>query len=231
MHDNVTGSAHRSGTDGIHFYEGCKDILVYANTIERVGDDAISFGSFNGSKPNTGAICIRNTVRDVAGSIKLYGAVENVAIACNTVTRAANGGVTLWDDRDLSQSFDIKNVTIINNVLTDCGGPAVSGGVYLVMTKGNGIGQMRNIAILDNTIIRCKYGVTAASFVDGKKIWNLRIVGNRISDPKTGTAFFIKGLAGPAVIQDNQVSGTGIRPSSILESSIGLVRQFRNSFR
>lgn len=223
VHDNLSGPQHRSGTDGLHFYEACRDVLAYDNRVERVGDDAISFGSYNGLKPNLGAVIASNQVTDVAGSIKVYGAARNIVIADNSVTRGLNGGVTLWDDRNEGQSFDITDVSILSNVLTQCGGPAVSAGIYLMMSTGNGQGQMRRITIRNNICRDCKMGITLASFAPHKRFWDVVVEGNQIIQPKMGTAVFVKGVAGDVTLSNNRFTGTRGKPVQITSVDGGRV--------
>jgi polygalacturonase len=225
VHDNLSGSQHRSGTDGLHFYEACRDVLAYDNRVERVGDDALSFGSYSGMKPNVGAVVVGNQVTDVAGSIKVYGAARDIVIAKNSVTRGLNGGVTLWDDRNEGQSFDITDVSILSNVLTECGGPAVSAGIYLMMSTGNGRGQMRRITIRNNVCRECKMGISLASFAPHKRFWDVVLDGNQIIQPKAGTAVFVKGVAGDVTLSNNRFTGTRGKPVQITNVESGRVTE------
>lgn len=205
VHDNLGGEPHRSGTDGLHLYKGCRDVLVADNLVERVGDDAISFGSYLGTAPNTGSVCVGNRISHVAGSIKVYGAASGLSIFRNTAEAAFNGGVTLWDDRDAAQSFDISDIVIAENRIEACGGPSLSGGVYLAMTKGDGTGRMRDIVIRDNLIKRCTFGVSLASSVPNKRFGRISISGNLIEAPTRAVALVLRGAGGPVTIAGNTV--------------------------
>jgi hypothetical protein len=208
VHDHFSGSTHRSGTDGIHIYRSKGPGIVTSNEVSRVGDDAISFGSYDKLLFTGNVVCDANRINDVAGSIKIYGNANNFLIKGNHISKAQNGGVTLWDDRDLGQSFDIDNVIISDNVIELCGGPSRSGGVYITQTKGNGRQKMRHIQVANNKISECKNGITVRSVVSTKSTEDLTIENNIICC-STERGIFLESGEGEVQIKGNVINGSG----------------------
>jgi len=216
VHDHASGAVHRSGMDGIHVYRCPGPGVVSGNRIARVGDDAISFGSYQAMLPTTDFICRDNNVENVAGSIKMYGAVSRGLIENNVVKRGFNGGVTLWDDRDGDASHDISFVIIRGNRLSHCGGPARAGGVYIAQTRGNGIQRMRDITVVDNDISDCRYGISMSSSVPTKGQARITIRENRIRNSEQN-GILVSDIYEFARIEENEIVQSG-RDSVLLQT-------------
>lgn len=206
--DHVGGSLHRSGTDGIHIYRCAGPGRVFENYISNVGDDAISFGSIDPSIKTQNFECFRNIVSDTSGSIKVYGNAGFANIYENSLTRCETGGVTLWDDRNSGQSFDISNINIHSNRMYDCGGAGAAGGVFLTQPAGDATQVIRNISITENLIVNCRYGITAISNAANKSNHNIAIRKNTIIET-THTAIQVNSASGRCNISHNTIERSG----------------------
>jgi len=183
VHDHKSGAVHLSGTDGIHVDTSVGPGLVHNNTVQNVGDDAISHGSYVGTitAGQNGVQVYANKVTNLAGSIKVFGNAANIVIHDNQVANSTAAGISLWDDQNIGLSWSIQNIQIINNTITSCGGTGASGGISLLQNTGTGTQAFINILIATNSIANCVYGVSIFSAVPTKVSQQITIQGNQIS--------------------------------------------------
>lgn len=209
VRDHFGGSIHKSGTDGIHIYRCAGPGRVFRNRVTNVGDDPISFGSVDANLPTRNFECSQNNVENTSGSIKVYGNASYAKIHDNVAVRCETGGVTLWDDRNEGQSFDISHIEIYGNTMRDCGGAGAAGGVFLTQPAGNARQAIHDITIRDNLIIGCRYGITAVTATRTKSNRNVRILNNTIENTRY-TAIQVNGASGDIIISGNVVSRAGM---------------------
>ena len=182
VHDHKSGSTHLSGTDGIHVDTSVGPGLVHHNTVQNVGDDPISHGSYSGSTVSglNGVQVYANKVTNTAGSIKVFGNAANIVIHDNQASNSSSAGICLWDDQNVGMSWSIQNTQIINNSITACGGTGASGGVSLLQNAGTGVQAFSSVLIAGNAITNCAYGVSIFSNVPTKTSDQITIQGNQI---------------------------------------------------
>ncbi len=178
VHDHKGGSTGPTGTDGIHFYV-CTFCRAWGNVVERVGDDAISFGSFDATKPTTDISVMNNIVRDTGGGgIKHYAYVSRSVISGNVISKVTNGGIYLTDDANSPANSVVEDVQISNNEFLECSGVAGNfegGMIRLRMWPGSTNAVMQNISINGNTGRNCRSGIIALSYGPTKRFKDISI--------------------------------------------------------
>ncbi len=63
VHDHKGGGPHLSGTDGIHHYRCPGPGKTHNNRVERIGDDGISFGSYDAAYQLNNVLCYENRLQ------------------------------------------------------------------------------------------------------------------------------------------------------------------------
>lgn len=185
VHDHKGGKSGPTGTDGIHFYV-CDGATAVYNKVENVGDDAISFGSFDSANPTKNITCHSNKITGGGGGgVKHYAYVENSSISKNIISNVINGAVYLTDDASSPANARLNNISITDNLISDCSGVSGNfegGGVRLRLWNGVTSAEISDITIKNNHIVRCRTGVVAWSYNSTKRFKNLSICDNYITD-------------------------------------------------
>lgn len=218
--DHLNGKLHLSGTDGIHIYRSPGPGNVFENTIHDVGDDAISFGSFYSNEPTQNFQCYNNRISNIAGSIKIYGNAQTFRIFDNVVTSPKTGGVIIYDDRNVAQSFKISGGEIQGNIVKGQIGAGIAGGISIWSPTGDGEGIQSNIVIRDNQIEDGNFGITVASQAPNKYSVGVVIANNQIQRIRQ-RGIMIDRCSGPFSVTGNVVSETGFESAFLGEVQRG----------
>lgn len=189
VHDHFGGADGPSGTDGIHFYR-CHDYKVDNCLIERVGDDAMSSGSFETdvNQQSVNGIYSNNTVRHCyhGAGAKVYSFARNIKIFGNTFEYVRNGGVYLTNDANSPDGSRVEDVDIFDNEFFYCGGDGGNISGALRFRLWNGVGT--ESALIKNINFHDNYGrfnrciLSAISFDENKYVENLYIRDNDFSE-------------------------------------------------
>lgn len=172
----------KSGSDGIHFYK-CQNVWATYNTVDNVGDDAISSGSFDPLFPCYNINFLYNRSNRVHGTFKLYGYVDGATVEGNCYRTGHEGGVYLTNDNNSPVDSFVRNVNIVNNQFYDISGfsptNVVAGGVLARFWTTNGNSAViENITIRGNLFSGCGAGIAAVNCDDVKRFRNFVIEDN-----------------------------------------------------
>ncbi|HFE3764080.1 TPA: hypothetical protein ACF3LH_005304, partial [Klebsiella pneumoniae] len=205
----------KSGSDGIHFYK-CQNVWATYNTVDNVGDDALSSGSFDPLFPCYNINFLYNRINRVHGACKLYGYVDGATVEGNCYRTGHEGGVYLTNDNNSPVDSFVRNVNIVNNQFYGISGfsltNVVAGGVLARFWTTNGNSAViENITIRGNLFSACGAGIAAVHCDDVKRFRNLVIEDN--------------------IFEKAPLSLGGSRPYLLLQQVDEVAMVCRNTFR
>ncbi|QQV92007.1 hypothetical protein MOC16_gp106 [Klebsiella phage vB_KpM_FBKp24] len=189
VHDHIGGNTVKAGTDGIHFYR-TTDITAQNNKVERVGDDAISCGSFDPNYPVNNALISDNKVSNTQAAFKLYTYVQNVIIKNNLVDTSIQSGVYLTNDDNSPNGAYIKNIVIQGNQFfniysTNEGN--IETCPLRIRSWNTGTCTYDNIYFENNISDNCYGGINQVTSGEGQRISNLYVRSNTFKNQRLGS--------------------------------------------
>lgn len=180
VHDHFGGSSVAVGTDGIHFYR-TKDFWAIENTVARVGDDAISCGTFNFAYPVSNGHILFNKIYNTQGTIKIYTKVSGVTVKGNYIDGSVQGGVYITNDANAPENAAINDITIEDNkfynIFPNVETNIEAGPLRIRGWKG-GACSFNNIIFKDNYCSNTYAGINFLVNSANQRLRNLYVEGN-----------------------------------------------------
>lgn len=155
--------------DGIHCHRGCKNIWVYENTIENVGDDGIASFTYTTDKAefntnqNENIFIYKNKIMSTGNTILNYGAKgisvggsKVVEIDGNIIENTFNGGISVMVDKASYEVQSCSDVSITNNTIS-CNKETTLISPITIMNAVDGQ-IIKNVYVENNTVNKCHLG-------------------------------------------------------------------------